>query len=102
MRDPILVDHGTAAFSLKPSAVIAAAVHDLQVKARSKRGAAGRRYAFAWEHVSAASTPASLLALAIEHPSEGVGSPDANTRMLYRDLDLLRSALALAEKGAQS
>lgn len=95
MRDAVLSQYGTAAFRLPPSAVAAAAANDLHVKNRAKRGASGRRYAFAWEHVSAASTPAALLRLAIDNPSAGQGSRDANTRDLYRDQDLLRAALAL-------
>lgn len=100
MRDAVLAEHGTPTFALKPSSIIHAAANDLRIRDKAKKNAAGRRYLFAWEHVRAATSPTDLIQRALLNPSVGAGSPDLNTRMVYRDLDVLRAALALGQEAA--
>lgn len=91
-RDPILVDHGTPAFTLPPTAVVTAAERDL-AKAKSKR--VGQSL-FVKGHLTAAKTVPALLRFAIDHRTDGTASPEANTKTVYGTPGLLEAALELA------
>src|SRR5262245_23453659 len=99
-RDPVLAEHGTHAFQLQPSSILHAAATDLKTRDRAKKNAAGRRYLFVWAHVKEARSPHDLIRRALESPGLGAGHPDQNTRMIYRDQELLRAALTLGDGGA--
>lgn len=96
MRDKLLAEHGTKAFALPPSAVIYAAREDLARRDKAQHNAFKKGYLFAWDHVRRAKNVRDLIERAIAEPSAGSGSADLNTRMIYRDLDLLRAALEKA------
>jgi len=99
MKDPVLAEHGTHAFALKPSSILHAAAADIATRDRAKKNPAGRRYLFIWWHVKEAKSPADLIRRALADSGAGAGHPDHNTRMIYRDSDLLRAAYELAMEG---
>jgi len=95
----MLLQHGTKAFVLKPSAILGAATNDLKIKRLKAAGyeEGNRPYAFHRDHVKKAKTVRELLDLALDDPDRGVESAKYNTRMIYSDLDLLRGARELAD-----
>ncbi len=95
-----LADYGTKAIALKPSSIVHAAQNDLRTRGRGTKAAAARWYLFCWAHVKDAKGPADLIARALMDYGTGQASRDVHTRTVYRDLDLLRAALALAEAEA--
>jgi len=102
----LLSRHGTKAFQLTPSSVIAAANRDLmqiairRSYARNKEGKikpSRGSYAFVYRHVKRAKSTAELLRRALAEPGLGIDSTKTNTQEIYRDQALLMAALSLAE-----
>jgi len=95
----MLLDHGTKAFDLPPSAIVATAAADLRLRQRKAEDDElhAAPYAFHRAHVRKAATPAELIELALKQPSKGAESAKINTRRIYSDEELLRAALAAAQ-----
>ncbi|WP_201829623.1 hypothetical protein [Microvirga zambiensis] len=91
----MLQKHGTAAFTLKPGAILGAAQQDLRIRRNKKDDIdePGRPYAFLCTHVRKAKTEGELLELALANPDKGLESGKYNTRLIYGNPDLLRAAL---------
>lgn len=91
--------HGTRAFVLKPSAVVAAVEADLVLRERKRkrRGQhpAGGTYVFHRDHVRRASCALDLVDRAIRDRYAGVGSGKRITRLVYGDEELLAATRAL-------
>lgn len=108
MRD-LLEKHGTKTFTLPAGAIIGAAQADLMLRDR-KRGQRithkmgetvelqiqAQHYAFHRRHVSRAKDAQQLIAIAIKQRKIGLKSGKKNTRLIYRDAKLLKSALKAA------
>jgi hypothetical protein len=105
----LLEKHGTKAFSMPPGAIVSAAIADLRLR-DAKRGAGvshkhgeqvelqlqAQHYAFHRRHVARAKDAKSLVSLAIKQRKLGLKSGKKNTRLIYRDAKLLKSALKAA------
>lgn len=96
-----LLEHGTKAFELKPSSLIAAAEEDLR---RAKRNASPGKteyehFAFHRRHVAKAvktGAPKRIIELALADIDLGKSSGKHWTRVIYSNPDVLALALALA------
>lgn len=94
----MLHEHGTKAFDLPPSAIVATAASDLRLRERKSEddSLATQPYAFHRAHVRKATTPAELIALALKEPGKAETSNKLNTKRIYGDAALLAAALEVA------
>jgi hypothetical protein len=90
----VLERHGTKAFVLKPSSVVAAAEHDLG-RRHDRRATASAPYAFHRRHVARASCPLDLIDRAIADRYTGYYCGKRVARILYGEDGLLEAARAL-------
>ena len=92
---PVLEQHGTNLMRLPPSMIWKVAMDDIARRDRNRGGSIDtiEHYAFHRSHVIKSETPNDILRAAIENPDRGLQSAKVSTRLLYRDLDLLRAAL---------
>ena len=92
-----LMRYGTKAFVLKPSAILAAAVEDLNRFARNAARADGFEvYAFHRKHVRKATCANHLIELALAEIEIGKASGKHWTRVIYNDVELLAQARGAA------
>lgn len=101
----MLRENGTQLSMLRPSSVVATAQADLRRAARNKErfGEPCEFYAFHRKHVTKAArgidaSPKKLIEIALADMERGKVSGKYNTRLLYSDEQLLKSALAEASK----
>jgi len=80
---------------LKPGMIWRIAMADLDRAARNRGGSIGtmERYAFHRKHVKGAESANDILRAAIADPERGRVSDKPDTRLLYSDVDLLKSSL---------
>lgn len=93
---PHLEQHGTKLMALKPSMIWRCAMDDLDRKKRNKEAggvADVEHYAFHRKHVKKAESANDILRAAIADPAPGRNSNKQSTRLLYADVELLKSAL---------
>lgn len=96
----VLAEHGTELMTLRPSAVLSAAVADIKrcrfnAEEATTDSPAYEPYAFHRRHVRRSSDAQELLLYALMDPLPGLVSAKYNTRLLYGNGALLRQALML-------
>lgn len=101
MSDANLIKHGTQAFQLSPSSIIATAAADIarrQINRHEHANGRGslHRYAFHREHVRQATSPRDLIRRAATDPLRGQVSKKRSTLLLYTDTHALAAALEAA------
>lgn len=100
MSDLNLTKHGTTAFQLSPSSILATAQADLTRRianiAANKTGGGMQRYAFHRKYVCAAATALDLVQKALDDRLRGQESNKRETVILYRDEAALRAAVQAA------
>jgi hypothetical protein len=92
---PLLEQHGTTIVKLKPGAIWRIAMADLERRERNKERGIGEyeRFAFHRDHVAGANTANDIIRAAIADIERGQNSDKADTRLIYSDVELLKSAL---------
>jgi hypothetical protein len=88
----LLFEHGTKLVELKPTSIIYAARCDLLAKDKNDSKIP---YAFHKQHVGKAKNVRQLLELALKDRKRGVKSREYNTRLIYRNEELLQRALKI-------
>jgi hypothetical protein len=91
----LLEEHGTDLMVLRPSSIWSAAVEDLKRREHNTKAelAELKHYAFHRDHVRKAETANDVIRNAIAGIEKGRLSGKYNTRLLYRDPELLKQAL---------
>lgn len=89
----LLEEHGTELMILKPSSIWSAAMSDLAKREHNSKADITelKHYAFHRDHVKKAQTANDVIRAAIAQIGKGQAS--GNTRLLYRDPELLKAAL---------
>lgn len=97
----ILLEHGTQLHQLKPSSIVSAAEADLQLRDRKicKEVAPTAPYSFHRAHVRQSESAIELLKRAVRAPDVGIASHKVCTRVIYSDVEMIRAALVIAERG---
>ncbi len=106
----MLLHKGTDPCRLSPSAIIQTAESDLrhrnqnrEIRRLRKNGMAARdtgtlyQYAFHSKHLEGSTTAADVLRKAIKDNARGASTSEVGRARIYRDIDLLHEALAIAE-----
>lgn len=106
----MLLHKGTEPCRLSPGAIIATAEADLrhrnanrEIRRLRKNGMAARdtgtlyQYAFHSKHLEGCQTAAEVIRKAIKDSSRGASTSEVGRARIYRDIDLLYEALAVAE-----
>jgi hypothetical protein len=101
LRDTLLASLAATVTAPRDLAELAGAIFDLSVAMDNASGAV--LDADTDGHLAAAKTVPALLRFAIDHRADGQGSPDPNTKLVYRTPGLLEAAyeLALTKYGAR-
>ena len=93
----LLENHGTKLMELKPSTIWSTAMEDLKRRENNRHDSGNpakmKHYAFHRDHVKKAESANDVIRAALNEPEKGRRSTKYNTRLIYSDLDLLRSAL---------
>lgn len=100
--DTMLLERGTTLNRLKPVNIVQAAQKDLRLRERKKENEADpdEMYSFARKHVARALGVGHLIALAYFDPAAAEGTDKRSTYIVYKDRDLLRTALReILDKG---
>jgi hypothetical protein len=98
MTSRLLLDHGTKLVELKPANIVQAAEADLKrVEINTERSIGTyETYAFHRNHVRKAESVIELIRFALQDRERGLISSKYNTRLIYRDAELLQRALVEA------